>query len=126
MERVNAGEAGHSGRIRRHGSRLSSAAAVTYQRKIAVKCQRQLAIERAAAGDSRAPSKAAGQCAQVAGCSAAMSNQRESIDPELATWIGQQRVFFVATAPLSPNGHINTSPKGGEAFRILGPLEVVY
>ena len=55
-----------------------------------------------------------------------MSHQRENIDSELAAWINQQRVFFVATAPLSPNGHINTSPKGGEAFRILGPLEVAY
>jgi len=55
-----------------------------------------------------------------------MSHQRENIDSELAAWIAQQRVFFVATAPLSPNGHINTSPKGGESFRILGPLEVAY
>jgi len=55
-----------------------------------------------------------------------MSHQRENIDSELAAWITQQRVFFVATAPLSSNGHINTSPKGGEAFRILGPLEVAY
>ena len=55
-----------------------------------------------------------------------MSKQRENIYPELAAWITQQRVFFVATAPLSPAGHINTSPKGGEAFRILGPLEVAY
>lgn len=57
---------------------------------------------------------------------AVMSNQRESIDPEMAAWIEKQRVFFVATAPLAPNGHINTSPKGGEAFRILGPMEVAY
>ena len=55
-----------------------------------------------------------------------MSKQRENIDSELAAWITQQRVFFVATAPLSPSGHINTSPKGGEAFRILAPLEVAY
>jgi hypothetical protein len=55
-----------------------------------------------------------------------MSKQRENIDSELAAWISQQRVFFVATAPLSPDGHVNTSPKGGEAFRILGPLEVAY
>ena len=25
-----------------------------------------------------------------------------------------------------PNGHVNISPKGGDAFRILGPLEVAY
>jgi len=55
-----------------------------------------------------------------------MSNQRENISPELAAWIGKQRVFFVATAPLSPDGRVNTSPKGGEAFRILGPMEVAY
>lgn len=55
-----------------------------------------------------------------------MSKLYENITPELAAWIAGQRVFFVATAPLSPGGHINTSPKGGEAFRVLGPLEVAY
>jgi hypothetical protein len=55
-----------------------------------------------------------------------MSKQRESIDPELAAWIARQHVFFVATAPLSADGHINLSPKGGDAFRVLGPMEVVY
>ena len=55
-----------------------------------------------------------------------MSKQRENIDSELASWITRQRVFFVATSPLSATGHINTSPKGGEAFRVLGPMEVVY
>ena len=55
-----------------------------------------------------------------------MSNQLANIDTELAAWLAQQRIFFVATAPLSPDGHINVSPKGGEAFRILGPLEVAY
>jgi hypothetical protein len=37
-----------------------------------------------------------------------------------------QRVFFVATAPLSADGHINCSPKGGDSFRVLGPLGVAY
>jgi pyridoxamine 5'-phosphate oxidase-like protein len=55
-----------------------------------------------------------------------MSKQLENIDAELAAWITRQRVFFVATAPLSSDGHINTSPKGGDSFRILGPREVVY
>lgn len=55
-----------------------------------------------------------------------MSKQRDNIDSDLAAWIAKQRIFFVATAPLSPNGHINTSPKGGDAFRVLGPLEVAY
>jgi len=55
-----------------------------------------------------------------------MSNLRTEIDPELAAWIGRQRLFFVATAPLSAEGHVNVSPKGGEAFRVLGPLEIAY
>ncbi|MDX1932171.1 MAG: pyridoxamine 5'-phosphate oxidase family protein [Capsulimonadales bacterium] len=48
------------------------------------------------------------------------------IDSELAAWLEAQPVFFTATAPLSPDGHVNCSPKGGEAFRVLGPWEVVY
>lgn len=55
-----------------------------------------------------------------------MSKQRENIDSDLAAWIAEQRVFFIATAPLSPDGHINSSPKGGDSFRVLGPMEVVY
>jgi len=55
-----------------------------------------------------------------------MSNAHEIIDEELAGWIRKQPVFFVATAPLSPTGHVNTSPKGGDSFRILRPTEIVY
>ncbi|MEO7719219.1 MAG: pyridoxamine 5'-phosphate oxidase family protein [Capsulimonas sp.] len=55
-----------------------------------------------------------------------MSKQLDSIDEELAEWLRSQHVFFVATAPLSADGHVNCSPKGGDCFRILGPLEVVY
>jgi hypothetical protein len=55
-----------------------------------------------------------------------VSKQLENIDAELAGWIARQRLFFVATAPLTPDGHINASPKGGEAFRVLGPMEVAY
>jgi hypothetical protein len=35
-------------------------------------------------------------------------------------------MFFIASAPSTPDGHINVSPKGGDSFRVLGPLEVVY
>jgi hypothetical protein len=35
-------------------------------------------------------------------------------------------LFFVATAPLAARGHVNLSPKGGDTFRVLGPLEVGY
>jgi hypothetical protein len=35
-----------------------------------------------------------------------MSKQHENTDSELAGWITQQRIFFVATAPISPDGHV--------------------
>src|SRR5688500_12894507 len=55
-----------------------------------------------------------------------MSKQVENIDPALAEWISHQGVFFVATAPISTDAHINISPKGGDSFRVLGPMEVAY
>jgi hypothetical protein len=49
------------------------------------------------------------------------------IDEKLAQWIGAQHLFFVGTAPLSEDGHVNVSPKGDlRWFRILGPREVAY
>src|SRR5919198_2760664 len=50
----------------------------------------------------------------------------DAITPELADWLSQQRVFFVATAPLAGDGLVNCSPKGMDSFRILGPREVAY
>jgi hypothetical protein len=51
----------------------------------------------------------------------------DEIDEKLAAWIERQHLFFVATAPLAEDGHVNVSPKGDlRWFRILGPLEVGY
>ena len=55
-----------------------------------------------------------------------MGKVYESISPELANWIQQQHVFFVATAPLSQDGHVNTSPKGLDCLRVFGPHQVAY
>ena len=55
-----------------------------------------------------------------------MSKLRDCIDEELTAWLRDQHLFFVSTAPLSENGHVNCSPKGGDSFRVLGPLEVAY
>src|SRR5579862_5026419 len=55
-----------------------------------------------------------------------MSKVMDCIDTKLAEWIAEQHIFFVATAPLAQAGHINCSPKGGNSFRVLGPMEVVY
>ena len=50
----------------------------------------------------------------------------EGIDEALADWLRQQHVFFVATAPLAADGHVNLSPKGLDSFAILGPREIAY
>ena len=50
----------------------------------------------------------------------------DGIDESLAAWIGAQRLFFVATAPLSGDGHVNCSPKGQDSFAVLGPRSVAY
>lgn len=55
-----------------------------------------------------------------------MADTQDSISPDLARWIEQQHVFFVATAPLAARGHVNCSPKGMDAFRVLGPYDVAY
>jgi hypothetical protein len=55
-----------------------------------------------------------------------MSQTHGNITSEISTWIREQSVFFVATAPRALSGHINVSPKGGDSFRVLGPLEVIY
>jgi hypothetical protein len=50
----------------------------------------------------------------------------ESIDAKLWAWLSAQKVFFVATAPLSRDGHMNCSPKDGESFRVLDERTVAY
>ena len=42
-------------------------------------------------------------------------------------WIARQALFFVATAPLSGDGHVNVSPKGPiGSLAVLGSHEVAY
>ena len=55
-----------------------------------------------------------------------MGKTYDGITPELSRWIGQQHMFFVATAPLAHDGLINCSRKAWIPFRILGPREVAY
>jgi len=55
-----------------------------------------------------------------------MSKLLGCITDELAGWIRDQHIFFVATAPLAGDGHVNCSPKGGDCFRVLGPKAVAY
>ena len=55
-----------------------------------------------------------------------MGTVLDSIDDDLAAWIEAQPVFFVATAPCGPDGHVNLSPKGYDTLRVLGPDSVAY
>ena len=41
-----------------------------------------------------------------------MGNHYDQITPQISAWIKQQHVFFVTTAPLSADGHVNCSPQG--------------
>jgi pyridoxamine 5'-phosphate oxidase-like protein len=51
----------------------------------------------------------------------------DSIDDKLRDWLLAQPVFFVATALLTGDGHVNVSPKGMDGtFAVLGPLQVAY
>jgi len=50
----------------------------------------------------------------------------DAIDDELAAWIELQPVYFVATAPSGPDGHVNLSPKGYATLRVLDPSTVAY
>jgi hypothetical protein len=49
-----------------------------------------------------------------------------TISPEFVDFMARQPVFFVATAPLSRDRHVNLSPKGLESFAVLSPTRVAY
>jgi hypothetical protein len=49
----------------------------------------------------------------------------DRITDELAAFIAEQPLFFVASAP-QEGGHVNLSPKGLETLRVIDPLTVAY
>jgi hypothetical protein len=53
-----------------------------------------------------------------------MAQKFDEITDHLAKFIGQQKIFFVATA--AADGRINLSPKGMGTLRILGPNRVAW
>jgi hypothetical protein len=49
------------------------------------------------------------------------------IGDHLQRWIADQALFFVGTAPLASDGHVNVSPKGPiDTLRVLDPHTVAY
>jgi hypothetical protein len=55
-----------------------------------------------------------------------MGRTYDALTGDLTSWLLDQHVFFVATAPLSLEGHVNLSPKGHDCFRVLSPTCVGY
>ncbi len=56
-----------------------------------------------------------------------MGRTYEQIDEHMREWIARQPMFFVASAPLAEDGHVNVSPKGpGGSLRVLGPHRIAY
>ena len=55
-----------------------------------------------------------------------MGTVYEALDEKLIGFIRRQKVFFVATAPLSAEGSVNLSPKGYDSLAILGERTVAY
>ena len=55
-----------------------------------------------------------------------MSKTYEHLDETLAAFIRAQRIFFVATAPLSGGGSVNVSPKGYDSLALIDERTVAY
>ncbi len=55
-----------------------------------------------------------------------MAKVYDAINEKHREFIERQHLFFVASAPLSAEGHVNLSPKGLDSFRVLSPNRVMY
>ena len=56
-----------------------------------------------------------------------MGRTYDALDDRWCDWIARQPMFFVATAPLAADGHVNVSPKGpGSSLAVRGPREIAY
>jgi hypothetical protein len=53
-----------------------------------------------------------------------MATFYQQIEPAQAAFIRQQHIFFTASA--AATGRVNISPRGADAFRVLGPNAAVY
>ena len=50
----------------------------------------------------------------------------DGIDEPLQAWIAAQPMWFVATAPLAGDGHVNLSPRGHDSLSVLGPRRLAW
>lgn len=50
----------------------------------------------------------------------------DQLDERIIKFIEKQKMFFVASAPLSGDGHVNISPKGYDAFKVIDDTTVAW
>lgn len=50
----------------------------------------------------------------------------DTLDDRIISFIEKQKMFFVATAPLTADGHVNLSPKGYDAFKVIDDTTVAW
>lgn len=55
-----------------------------------------------------------------------MAKFYDQISDHHREFIEKQKIFFVASAPLSAEGHVNLSPKGTDSFRVFPNNRVAY
>ncbi len=55
-----------------------------------------------------------------------MGKTYDKLDDKLIDFIKAQKLFFVASAPLSEEGHINVSPKGYDSLAVIDEKTVAY
>jgi hypothetical protein len=55
-----------------------------------------------------------------------MGKTYTALNDKLIKFIKAQKMFFVATAPLTESGHVNVSPKGYDSFKIIDESTVAY
>ena len=55
-----------------------------------------------------------------------MGRVYDTIGESLQGFISSQPMFFVATAPMAAEGHVNLSPKGMDTLRVVDPTTIAY
>ncbi|MBL1431638.1 pyridoxamine 5'-phosphate oxidase family protein [Oceanicaulis sp. AH-315-P02] len=55
-----------------------------------------------------------------------MAKLYDELDAKLIEFINKQKVFFVASAPLSGDGHVNISPKGYDSLVVVNSTSVAW
>jgi hypothetical protein len=54
-----------------------------------------------------------------------MAKTYPALTAELKTWITRQPMFFLASAPLQADGHVNLSPRGLDSLRLINDHELL-